>query len=302
MNEINYSVIIPHKNIPDLLYRCLNSIPRRDDIQIIVVDDNSDSEKVDFEHFPGVGEKCVEVYFTKEGKGAGYARNVGLKHAKGKWLLFADADDFYVPNVFEVIDKFSNSDNDVVYFKLLDKNSLNIIPRTLQQTIDIKRANAFNSILCSSEINIKINHIVPYGKMIRGSIVQKNCLLFDEILCSNDVMFFVKLAFCVHKIAISKDCMYCVSKPLGHNLTAKKDYISGKVRLQVLLNRNQYLQQKGLDDMLISPLVQIWKFRHLGVVKSLSYCLIVIRSSTPLLTGWKKFLKNPQTYLKLLFH
>lgn len=55
----------------------MNSIPRRTDIQIIVVDDNNDPKKVDFEHFPGVGEKCVKVYFTKEGKGAGYARNMG---------------------------------------------------------------------------------------------------------------------------------------------------------------------------------------------------------------------------------
>ena len=91
--EKNYSIIIPHKNIPDLLKRCLDSIPRRNDVQIIVVDDNSDPEKVDFSNFPGVGEKCVEVYFTKEGKGAGFARNVGLKYAIGKWVLFADADD-----------------------------------------------------------------------------------------------------------------------------------------------------------------------------------------------------------------
>jgi hypothetical protein len=27
--EINYSIIIPHKNIPALLQQCLNSIPRR---------------------------------------------------------------------------------------------------------------------------------------------------------------------------------------------------------------------------------------------------------------------------------
>ena len=94
-DRINYSIIIPHRNIPLLLRRCLDSIQRRMDIQIIVVDDNSDPGQVDFEHFPGLDEPCVEVYFTKEGKGAGYARNIGLKHAKGKWLLFADADDFY---------------------------------------------------------------------------------------------------------------------------------------------------------------------------------------------------------------
>ena len=45
---INYSIIIPHKNIPNLLQRCLDSIPNREDVQIIVVDDNSDPNIVDF--------------------------------------------------------------------------------------------------------------------------------------------------------------------------------------------------------------------------------------------------------------
>jgi len=67
---INYSIIIPHKNTPDLLQKCIDSIPHREDVQIIVVDDNSDEDKVDFEHFPGLNEKATEVYFTKEGKGA----------------------------------------------------------------------------------------------------------------------------------------------------------------------------------------------------------------------------------------
>src|SRR5690554_1026331 len=95
INSINYSVIIPHKNIPDLLERCLQSIPIREDIQVIVVDDNSDPDKVNFLEFPGLNRKNTEVYFTKEGKGAGYARNVGLTKAKGKWLIFSDADDYF---------------------------------------------------------------------------------------------------------------------------------------------------------------------------------------------------------------
>ena len=113
---INYTFIIPHKNIPDLLQRCLNSIPRSEDIQIIVVDDNSDPDKVDFEHFPGVGEPCVEVYFTKEGKGAGYARNVVLKHAKGKWLLFADADDLFSYKLNSILNLYVDKDVDVIFF------------------------------------------------------------------------------------------------------------------------------------------------------------------------------------------
>lgn len=42
MLSINFSIVIPHKSIPELLVRCLNSVPQRGDIQVIVVDDYSD--------------------------------------------------------------------------------------------------------------------------------------------------------------------------------------------------------------------------------------------------------------------
>ena len=39
MSKYTYSVIIPHRNTPDLLERCLDSIPERADIQVLVIDD-----------------------------------------------------------------------------------------------------------------------------------------------------------------------------------------------------------------------------------------------------------------------
>lgn len=65
------------------------------EIEVIIVDDDSDPEKVDFEDFPGSDRCYTQIIFTKEGKGAGYARNVGLRHAKAKWLIFADSDDYF---------------------------------------------------------------------------------------------------------------------------------------------------------------------------------------------------------------
>lgn len=64
--EILYSIIIPHKDIPCLLQRCLDSIPSRDDVQIIVADDDSSPDVVDFAHFPGSDRTDVEILFTKE--------------------------------------------------------------------------------------------------------------------------------------------------------------------------------------------------------------------------------------------
>ena len=71
----NYSIIIPHKNSPELLDRCLKSIPERNDIEIIVVDDCSDENCR-----PQIDRKGVEIiYVTKEEtKGAGRARNLAI--------------------------------------------------------------------------------------------------------------------------------------------------------------------------------------------------------------------------------
>ena len=114
---IIYSIVIPHKNIPYLLKRCLDSIPLRKDIEVIIVDDNSDPSIVDFNKYPGQNRINTHIIFTKEGKGAGYARNIGLKHAKGKWIIFADADDYFTENFTQLLNQYINVDADLVYFK-----------------------------------------------------------------------------------------------------------------------------------------------------------------------------------------
>ena len=92
---MNFSFIIPHKNVPELLKKLLDSIPVRDDTEVIVVDDHSDPSIVDFVNFPGLKRRNTKCIFLDESRGAGYARNVGIDNASGKWLLFADSDDSY---------------------------------------------------------------------------------------------------------------------------------------------------------------------------------------------------------------
>ena len=108
-----YTFIIPHHNSPELLNRCLDSIPQRGDIQIIVVDDNSAEDKR-----PYIERDDVEVIYidAEHTKGAGRARNYGLKAAKGKWLLFADCDDFYNAGFLEVLDQYKDKNIDMLFF------------------------------------------------------------------------------------------------------------------------------------------------------------------------------------------
>ena len=107
----NYSIIIPHKNCPDLLQRALDSIPEKDDIQVIIVDDNSDASRVDFKNFPGLNRKNTIVVFDKSGKGAGRARNIGLSKIDNNttWVTFLDADDFYSKDAKEIFENYKDN-------------------------------------------------------------------------------------------------------------------------------------------------------------------------------------------------
>ena len=120
--DINFSIIIPHHDIPQLLERCLKSIPIKEDLEVIVVDDNSNPKLVDFNNFPGMERKDTTCILDKKGGGAGYARNVGMKHANGKWLIFADADDFFTDYFYDIINKYNDCFGSLKTLKAHRKN------------------------------------------------------------------------------------------------------------------------------------------------------------------------------------
>lgn len=207
---VNYSIIIPHKNTPELLQYCLDSIPVRDDVQVIVVDDNSDVDKVDFEHFPQWKGENYEYYLTKEGKGAGYARNVALAHAKGKWVLFVDADDFLLPVVGEIFDEEKDEEADIVFFR----------PKAVlleDRATCSKRADFYNAIIdkyyqTGDELELRCRWYSPCNRFFSLELIRSNSIRFDEIKYSNDNLFAVTAGTCARKIVVREKTYMCITE------------------------------------------------------------------------------------------
>ena len=193
----NYSIIIPHKNSPELLDRCLASIPQRNDIEIIVVDDNSDSAKKPQTSRTDVKIICLQA---KDSKGAGRARNVGLKEATGKWLLFADADDYYINNHINKLDELKDSDYDIVFFDYdtnLRSGHTPFSTRLNQMLNGGKRDRA----------NFKHMSNAPWNKMYKRTFVIENNIQFEEIPIQNDAYF-------VHKASSLTDNFHYINEKL----------------------------------------------------------------------------------------
>ena len=208
-----FSIIIPHYDIPDLLMRCLESIPVSEDIQVIVVDDNSPNADTYLEKYPELSRPYLEFIRTTRGGGAGYARNVGLDYAKGKWLLFADADDFYVDNMYEIITSYVDSKADVIYFKKKSVLSEDI-------TKPAKRDDYINHFIdqyfeTHDERLVRAYMGIPWAKMIRMEIVRETELRFDETKYTNDYYFIAFVGCYAKKIEVSSEILYIATLRQG---------------------------------------------------------------------------------------
>ena len=297
MRSINYSIIIPHKNIPKLLVRCINSIPERDDIQIVIVDDNSDDANTYLEKYRELLRFNVEFIFTKEGKGAGYARNIGLKHAKGKWIVFADADDSMLPEWTEITDQYLDSDADVIQFRIED-----IITHKDCRWHNASFDNYAKGILLDRDLLFYRN--TCWAKMLNAEFIRNNGILFDEVKYGNDVFFGYQVAAQANHIIISQSAIYDVTYREGSLTTIKCREVSW-IRYLAKKKANDFAAQRGFKRYELPYALEVLKtWRKFGLS---DYCWFIwherseIRRASNVKMDHKPFnYRHPYLYILLV--
>ena len=194
VNSIAFSVIIPHRSSIETLSKLLGTIPNNRQIEIIVIDNslipvtkgeiNTDRE--------------YTLLYSAPERGAGGARNVGIEHARGEWLIFADADDFFEKDAFNVFYKYRDSDAELIYFCAKSEY--------IDTGEQASRGDSYTALVNGyvdgyvSEEKIRLGFSVPWCKMVKHSLVKKYNIRFDEVVASNDLYFSMLVGFYVTKI------------------------------------------------------------------------------------------------------
>lgn len=270
--KYNYTIIIPHKNSVGLLRRCLASIPSRNDLHIIIVDDNSDPSIVNFNNFPGNERADVTLIFDKEGKGAGHARNRGLDILDSKWVMFSDCDDFFSNNLDAILDDYLNSDDDILFFDVDSVYSDTLKPSGRSSNYKSK----FYKAIRNNDMNLlRYKMSVPWGKMIRTDMIKKFNIRFDEYFVSNDAMFSLKTGYYAQKVSAVKRLLYVVTTG-SNSLMSQKDLTSVWTRFNVAKDINKFLCVKKLSRYHVNLFAYLnyFKGQRLGEISKVIFSAI----------------------------
>lgn len=248
MNDYKISVIIPHYNIPHLLMRCLKSIPVRKEVQVIVVDDCSPEGTIYKDKYPELSRPYLEFYQTAQGGSAGRARNLGLEHAQGEWVLFVDSDDLLKEGMYELIIQHLESDCDILFF-----NAESVMSDDLSQKADRDYyTDLFDDYQKDhSELRLRYDFQSLWGKLFKRSFIEKNHIRCDETMYSNDVKFSFMAGHLAGKIKVVNDPLYIVTQRSGSLASSqfnnkKISLQECKTRLEVMLNIVKYSQENNI--------------------------------------------------------
>ncbi len=151
----------------------------------------------------------VPLFSIKKG-GAGYARNIGVKRASGKWLIFADADDFFIKYFNDILNRYKESSADIIFFKACSLDSEYYSPGNhadhLNHWIDMYLIDKIQA-----ERELRFSFGEPWCKFIQRELIIKNQILFDEIPVHNDTRFSYLTGYFAQNILIDLHAIYCVT-------------------------------------------------------------------------------------------
>lgn len=100
-----FSIIIPVYNVEDYLRECLDSVigQKEQNCEILLVDDGSTDGSGNICDEYALKDSRIKVFHQENG-GLGVARNTGILHATGEWILFVDSDDYWLPDTLEKVE------------------------------------------------------------------------------------------------------------------------------------------------------------------------------------------------------
>ena len=198
---VKVSVIIPIYNAYDFLRPCMDSVLDQtfSDIEIICVDDGSTDHSLDILKEYQKMDSRVRI-ITETNAGPALARNLGLKRARGEYVIFLDADDFFEPALIEELYNLATAndlDIAITKYDIYNSKKAAFVGNTDKNHNRIYADGVVTSKNEYPDFILQSTTGSAWNKMFKKSfLTEKNIQFLPDVMMFEDVYFTVTaLAF-----------------------------------------------------------------------------------------------------------
>ena len=208
-SNVKVSVIVPVYNVEKYLKDCLNSVTNQtlEDIEIICVNDGSTDNSLAILEDYAKKDSRIKI-INQKNKGLSGARNTGMKHVQGEYILFLDSDDWLKEDALSELYWSHLDDNlDMLFFQTVDyyeedgRYELNQFGG-MTAIDDSFEGKIFNYKDVASII-FKIPHSA-FNKLYSTSFLQRINASFPEGINYEDLAFFYDVFLKAERVSILK--------------------------------------------------------------------------------------------------
>ncbi|MFI3266047.1 MAG: glycosyltransferase family 2 protein [Rikenellaceae bacterium] len=194
------SIVIPVYNGQGSISRCLDSIWSQElrDYEVLCVDDCSTDATFELLSQLATSNPNLRVLHNSENLRAGGARNLGVREARGEYIVFIDADDYFHAHALQqAIDYVKGNSLDI----LMCDN----VRHSLDRESSVLTHNFENQAVMSGLDFIATNGLpwAPWKYIFKRSLMVDNSVWFIERVSCEDVDWSHKLPFFAHRMAYS---------------------------------------------------------------------------------------------------
>ena len=217
------SVIIPMYNSQRYIQSCVMSVLNQTfrDFEVICVDDCSTDDTVKI--VTELAKKDPRVKLVRHMKNSGAAsqpRNTGIRMSRGKYIGFLDSDDMYTPTALaELVAEGEKWNADVVHTEQVyfpENQVIDVTPQTKFTTFSKEKGGFCKEPMLETDNLAKRVQMFYQGrffgwvhnKIYRRDFIMERNLKFDDLLTSEDIVFYFKVVCTAPRIVRVPNIIY----------------------------------------------------------------------------------------------
>lgn len=247
------SIVVPVYNAAPFLEKCVLSLVEQDyePVEILLVNDGSTDGSKEICDRLAAQYPQIRV-FHRENSGVSATRNFGIEHANGKYLMFADSDDWLEPSaagkMIEAMEKYQVGLVLSGYSRFAEDDGSNIsVHRLCKYSVAIMQSRMELSSLFLNAAT-SLFGVSIWAKLYRMDIIREHHVRFPEhINYEEDCCFNLAYYRHIDNAAALREYMYHYRQNVA---SLSKGYRAGAFKFLVngFRERKKYLAEIGMEE------------------------------------------------------